>query len=365
MRTIRVATKEKTYDINIAQNILDHCGLFIKTVVTGTKAVIVTDTNVAPLYAPTVETTLANAGFLTKTVVVPAGEASKSLDMAQHLYDEFLDFQINRNDVIVALGGGVVGDLTGFAAATILRGVPVVQIPTTLLAQVDSSIGAKVGVDLPQGKNLVGTFFDPAMVFTDPTCLTTLSDSVFYDGLAEVIKYAMLFDESLFVHLEAFKDRTDLMDGTDDRFYIEDVIISCCLHKQRLVIQDPYDTGDRMLLNFGHTLGHIYEKAGNYQTWTHGQAISAGMMAAMQIGEKLGLTPHDLTKRLEQVLTKFHLPITLSKPISINDFDKGLKTDKKGAGDTIRFILCKNIGDGLIHEMKKTELLQIIQSIKF
>ncbi|MCQ2442507.1 MAG: 3-dehydroquinate synthase [Oscillospiraceae bacterium] len=228
---------------------------------------IVTDSNVGPLYAERVKKSLEDARFQVKVITIPAGETSKSPAMLAHLWEELMSFGMTRTDAVVALGGGVVGDLAGFAAATILRGIDYVQIPTTLLAQVDSSVGGKVAVDLNAGKNLAGAFWQPRMVIMDPDVLDTLPDETFSDGMAEVIKYGCIWDAEFFDMLAQCGNRAGVM------AVIENVLHICCAIKAEVVLQDEHDMGLRMILNYGHTLGHAYEKAYQYEKYTHGQGM--------------------------------------------------------------------------------------------
>ena len=257
---------------------------------------------------------------------------------------------LTRTDAVVALGGGVVGDLAGFAAATVLRGVDFVQMPTTLLAQVDSSVGGKVAIDLHHGKNLAGAFWQPKLVLMDPDALDTLDDQTFADGMAEVVKYGCIKDAAFFDFLEARPSRGELMAE------IEHILYTCCDIKRGVVERDERDTGERMLLNFGHTLGHAYELAGHYETWSHGQAVAAGMCAAAKRGVRLGVTPPEIPARLEGVLSALGLPTAIS--CTAEDYAAAVGLDKKGAGDSISVILLDKLGHAVPHKMPKAELLE-------
>ena len=259
---------------------------------------------------------------------------------------------LTRSDAVIALGGGVVGDLAGFAAATILRGVDFVQVPTTLLAQVDSSVGGKVAVDLQAGKNLAGAFYQPKMVIMDPDCLITLPDRVFSDGMAEVIKYGCIWDRALFDHLADLGNRENVM------AHIGDIALACCDIKRQVVEQDEHDTGLRMLLNFGHTLGHVYEKAYNYETYTHGEAVAAGMVIAARLGQKLGVTPAGTDEVIARVLRQFGLPTAIFA--TQQDYADTLTKDKKSDGEMISFIALERIGKAVPVKLPKTQLLDLI-----
>ena len=257
MKTLTVALPGREYGILIERGLLAQSGERVRSVLPrARKLAVVTDSNVAPLYSGGVMDNLEKAGFQCRLFVVPAGEESKNPSQLAALWEGFLEFGLTRTDAVAALGGGVVGDLAGFAAATILRGVAFIQIPTTLLAQVDSSVGGKVAVDLEHGKNLAGAFYQPRLVLMDPDVLDTLPLPVFMDGMAEVVKYGCIWDKDFFSFLTARLDRKKL---TAD---IEHILYTCCDIKRQVVLDDELDTGLRMILNFGHTLGHASELAG-------------------------------------------------------------------------------------------------------
>lgn len=352
MRTLRVNLPGREYDIHIEGGLLDRIPELIKE--TGLsksdgRITVVTDSNVAPLYADKVIRGL--SGYETKLIVVDAGESAKSIDNLKRLYGEMLDFKMTRTDLIIALGGGVVGDLTGFAAATILRGIPYVQIPTTLLAQVDSSVGGKTAVNLPQGKNLVGAFYQPKMVIIDTDCLKTLPPETLADGMAEVIKYGAIADRNLFVELKNIKNN----ENNEELFAkIPEIVYTCCNIKRKIVEADERDTGKRMILNFGHTYGHTIEKHYNFSTYTHGMAVAAGMIMACRRGESMGITPAGTADEVEAVVKKYGLPT--SADISHDELVHAVAVDKKGDGDSINLILLKSIGDAVICKTKKTDI---------
>ncbi len=354
MKKLTVDLPGREYDIFIETGCLAQAGERIKAVCPkATRAFVVTDSIVERLYGDTVTDSLEKAGFREHLVVVPAGEESKSPEMLFNLWETMMDFGLTRSDVVVALGGGVVGDLTGFAAATILRGVDLVQIPTTLLAQVDSSVGGKVAVDLPQGKNLAGAFWQPKLVLTDPATLNTLSDDDFADGMAEVIKYGCIADAEFFSTLEQHPSRWEMMED------IESVLYTCCDIKRKVVVADERDTGGRMVLNFGHTLGHAYELAGDFEEYTHGQGVSAGMVRACELGEELGITPEGTADRIAVLLGCFGLPIDIF--CTQEDYKKAIGLDKKGSGDEIKLVLLKELGQAVLHPMEKSRLLELLQ----
>lgn len=347
-KTLHVNIPGREYDIMIERGIFDKAGEVIHPLTRASKAVIVSDSNVAPLYAQRLLISLEKSGFSTKLITIPAGEKSKSISMTEYLYNEMLDFELTRSDLIIALGGGVVGDLTGFAASTLLRGIPFVQIPTTLLSQVDSSVGGKVAVDLPRGKNLVGAFCQPKRVLIDPDCLKTLPDRFLSDGMAEVIKYGAIFDKNLFALLENISDKQNLFAKA------EEIIYTCCDWKRQIVEEDEFDTGKRMVLNFGHTFGHAIEKEYHYETYTHGEAVAAGMVMACEFGEKSGITEPGCVKRMQNILTQYRLPTRVK--ISHDSLVSAIAVDKKGEGSLINLILLSEIGNAVIQKFEKNLL---------
>lgn len=353
MREIRVELPKKEYSIFIEKGLINKISSYIKEIYKGNKIALITDNHIEGIYGHTLKHHLEENGFIVKNIVVKAGEESKSIPMLEYIYQKLLDFEINRGDLIVTLGGGVVGDLGGFAAATYLRGIPFVQIPTSLLAQIDSSVGGKVAINLPRGKNLVGSFYQPKAVFIDPNMLLSLDKINFNGGMAEVIKYACILDKDLFEKLTIFS-RDDLMKE------IEDIIYTCCSIKKRLVEQDEKDTGKRMLLNFGHTLGHAIEKYFNYKKYTHGEAVAMGMYNITQKSEALGITKAGTSKQLGRILEKYHLPYEMPS-MDRNKIVKIIGLDKKNKGDYINIIILKEIGKA---EILKTRLDSLVKNLR-
>lgn len=353
MKLLPIDLGDRSYDIHIGSGLLSQAGTLCKAALPKAKTLaVVTDDNVAPLYGDQVMDSLTQAGFQPHRIVLPAGESTKSLAMLGKLYDDFTQMGLTRTDAVVALGGGVMGDLAGFAAATILRGVDFVQIPTTLLAQVDSSVGGKVAIDLPAGKNLAGAFWQPKLVLMDPDTLHTLTDATFSDGMAEVLKYGCIQDADLLETLVKAGGRAGVM------AQIEAVLHRCCQLKKIVVEEDEHDTGARMILNFGHTLGHAYEKAGNYEVWTHGQAVAAGMVLAGEIGVKLGITPADIPPKIATALTAYNLPTQI--PCTMADYQAAIGLDKKGSGSGITLILLAQMGQAVLHKMEKNQVLAML-----
>ena len=353
MKTLTVALPGREYDILIQRGLLDRAGELCKAALPrARKLAVVTDNNVGPLYADRVCRALEKAGFAVQVTVLPAGEQTKCVANLSLLWEQFMCFGLTRTDAVVALGGGVIGDLAGFAAATALRGVDFVQIPTTLLAQVDSSVGGKVAIDLKAGKNLAGAFWQPRLVLMDPDVLDSLDAKTFSDGMAEVIKYGCIRDGEFFAFLENHSSRHKIMEK------IEHVLYTCCNLKREVVIEDERDTGVRMLLNFGHTLGHAYELAGGYELWTHGQAVAAGMVKAAELGYALSLTPEGTKERIEALLNAFSLPVSI--PCTAEEYTAAVGLDKKGAGDQISLILLESVGCAVARKMSKREVLDLL-----
>ena len=356
MKTLTVNLPGREYDILIQRGLLSQAGDRIRAVLPrAQKLAVVTDSNVKSLYADAVLDSLSAAGFDCRLFPIPAGEESKNPYQLTALWEGFLNFGLTRTDGVAALGGGVVGDLAGFAAATVLRGVAFVQIPTTLLAQVDSSVGGKVAVDLDAGKNLAGAFHQPRLVLMDPDALDTLSLPVFMDGMAEVLKYGCIRDRDFFDFLTARPHREAL---TAD---IEHILYTCCEIKRQVVMEDERDTGARMILNFGHTLGHAYELAGGYVEWTHGQAVAAGMCAAARLGVALGVTPADVPGRIEAACAALGLPTSI--PCTPEEYAAAIDLDKKGAGADITVILLEEIGRAVPCKLPKAGLLQQLEAL--
>ncbi len=336
MRTITVDASQR-YDIYIENGLLDSCGGILKKCTKAQKAAIITDDTVDALYGARAEESLRSAGFEVVKFVFPHGEPSKCAKTLLRIYDFLCANGITRTDCLVALGGGVVGDITGFAAATFLRGMDFAQIPTTLLAQVDSSVGGKTAIDLPGGKNLVGAFKQPVCVICDPKTLETLPPEIFSDGMGEVIKYGMIRDAALFELLEQHNQETITA-------VLEDVIATCIGIKRDVVEADEFDTGERMILNYGHTLAHAIESYYHYETYSHGSAVAAGMcMMAEKTCEA------DVAERLKACVRAYNLPTTV--PADIRELVPLCGKDKKRAASQLRFIVCKVIGRAEIHTM--------------
>ena len=341
------------YDVHVGAGILSEVGTITRESCGGGRCCVISETNVAPLYLERVSQSLAEAGYEVSSLVFEAGEKSKNVRTLSWLREGLAERGLTRDDCVVALGGGVTGDIAGLSAAMYLRGIKVVQVPTSLLAMVDSSVGGKVAVDLKSGKNLAGAFWQPKLVLMDPECLNTLSDRIFNDGMAEVIKYGCIRDAEFFDELLKCGSREGVMGR------IEYVLETCCAIKAQVVLADERDTGLRMILNFGHTLGHAYELAYHYETYTHGQAVAAGMCRAAELGVKLGVTPEEIPGRILQAVKLYDLPDAIA--CSRADYETAVGLDKKGAGNTITLILLDKLGEAKPVRMDKQKLLAMIE----
>lgn len=341
---VDVPKKELHYPLKIEKGILSHAGEEIAEIFVGKKVVVFTDKNVERFHGETLRKSIESKGFQLKTIMLEPGEQTKQLSTLSDLYSELVDFNLTRSDLIVAYGGGVIGDLAGYVAATFLRGIQLIQIPTTLLAQVDSSVGGKVAVDLPEGKNLVGAFYHPDMVLIDPNVLETLTDETFSAGMAEVIKYGCIKDRTFFDFLNQLHTRKELMEN------IGDIIQRCCEIKRNVVESDEKDRSERMLLNFGHTLGHAIEAYYNYEKYTHGQAISIGMVEINRIAEDKGLSPEGSTAQIIQLLKQNQLPTRLDRPEDYEEILPLISRDKKNINNQLTVILLERVGGAVRHK---------------
>lgn len=349
MRILNVIHKNGNYNIYIKRDILSELIQYLKDNFNHKKIAVITDKNLESLYGKMLNEAITENGFTNKIISVKPGEESKSLNTLQEIYKELSNFKIKRDDLIITFGGGVVGDLGGFAASTYLRGIQYVQVPTSLLAQVDSSIGGKVAVDLPWGKNLVGSFYHPAAVFMDPEFLKTLNKKYLHDGLAEVIKYGFIRDKNIIDKLMKFENDMELSEN------IEDIIYACCGIKKSVVEIDEKDFGERMLLNFGHTLGHAIEKDFNYKKYTHGEAVGIGMYCITRKSEQMGITDKGTSELIKTVLKKYELPYEMPE-VNRQDIFDTIALDKKSSSEGINLILLKKTGEAFIRMTQINEL---------
>lgn len=348
MKKIRVNVG-KEYDILIEKGIIASCGEYIKKISNAKKICLISDTNVYPIYKDIVMKSLKESGFEVIKYVFEAGEASKTIQTVTSMVEFMAENRLTREDLVVALGGGVCGDMAGFAASIYLRGIEFVQIPTSLLAQVDSSVGGKTAVDLPQGKNLCGAFHQPCIVLIDSDTLETLTPKYFSDGMAEAIKMGCIKSSSLFEKIE----RQDVKE------IIDDIIFECVSLKANVVEHDEKEKGERALLNFGHTAGHAIEKLHNFTTISHGEAVGIGMVMISKTGEANGITQKGTADRIAKVLERYSLRIQDTN--SLTDIVMAMNSDKKRTGDAIKFVFLKSIGESFIKPIKNEEILEFFK----
>ncbi len=347
MQKIHVPVND-AYDVLVEHGLLHRCGEIIKDRISAETCVIITDDNVDKYYSGIVNQSLQANGFRTVKFVFPHGEISKNAETLLKIYSFLCQNEITRSDCLIALGGGVVGDITGFAAATFLRGLPYVQIPTSLLAQVDSSVGGKTAIDLPEGKNLVGAFKQPSVVLCDPDTLSTLPETFLIDGMGEVIKYGMIADAELFRKLCSY-------DLHSIQEHFDEIIPTCIAIKRNVVAEDELDTGLRMILNFGHTLGHAIEAYYHYQTYTHGCAVAAGMCLMTKYCNST-----QEYQELKSCVERYHLPFGV--PVSIQKLASLCGNDKKRTGAKLRYIVCDPIGKAEIRSTSLTEFRNLFST---
>lgn len=351
MKTVTVNASKK-YNIYIERGILSRCGKLISEVSKAEKFAVITDDIVDSLYSDTVIKSLSDCGLTAVKFVFKNGEASKCSATLNEIYEFLCENNITRSDCIIALGGGVTGDMAGYAAGTFLRGLPYIQIPTTLLAQIDSSVGGKTAIDLPCGKNLVGVFKQPECVICDPDTLQTLNEKILSDGMAEAIKYGMIRDSQLF-ELIASHDIRSVMEITDE------IIFRCVSIKRDVVEADEFDRGERMILNFGHTIGHAVEKFYNYSTYTHGCAVAAGMLMITRLAIEKNLAGTDeMYQKLYECISSYGLPCSAGTdsetlaPLCLND--------KKRESSFINIILCDKIGHCIIKKLSTDDFMKFM-----
>ncbi|MHC5229366.1 3-dehydroquinate synthase [Enterococcus sp. LJL99] len=351
---LTVTLPNHSYDLTIERGLLASIGQWALNLWNPQKVVVITDTNVQALYGDLVVESLKNAGFETSIYAVEAGEQSKSLTVAAELYDFLAEKGLTRSDGVIALGGGVVGDLAGFVASTYMRGLHFLQVPTTLLAQVDSSIGGKTAVNTAKAKNLVGTFAQPDGVLIDSNTLNTLEIRRVREGIAEIIKSAAIADSTLWERLAILEDEQDLLN------HAEEIIAACCKIKRKVVEEDELDNGVRLLLNFGHTIGHALENTAGYGVLTHGEGVALGMSQINKVAEAKGLTPLGTTEKLNEMILKFNLPITTDTWDEAKLYE-ALTHDKKTRGGQINIILLEELGKAKIVKVPVEEMKSYLQ----
>jgi len=338
--TIPVGLAANPYKVAIGRRALSRSGILASKVIKPCRCAVITDDVVGPLHAEAVMHSLKEAGFEPHLLTVPAGEASKSMPQVSELCDRLIGLGLDRKSAVFSMGGGVIGDLAGFVASIHYRGIPVVQIPTTVVAQVDSSVGGKTGVNSPLGKNLIGTFHQPRLVIADTATLSTLPDRIFREGLAEVIKHAVIADAELLDLLPP--DRA----GDLSLLIARNVGI-----KARIVAEDEFETtGLRALLNFGHTIGHAIESVAGYGTLSHGECVAIGMIAALDLSVRLSDLPHNQADRVKGVITACGLPTTIPAHLPTDKILAALSRDKKFDRGAIRFVLTKKLGSAFVSD---------------
>jgi 3-dehydroquinate synthase len=350
MFTLNLDLGERSYPIYIGRGLLTHIGLLHHHLV-ASQAMVVTNDTVAPLYLEQVRQSL--AGLNVREVILPDGEQYKGLEVWSHIFDALLTHRFNRRCTILALGGGVIGDLAGFAAACYQRGVALIQIPTTLLAQVDSSVGGKTGINHPLGKNMIGSFYQPRCVIADTDTLNTLPDRELSAGLAEVIKYGLIRDGEFFTWLESHMDAL----LTRDPQTLAQAIEQSCRNKAEVVAGDEREQGLRALLNLGHTFGHAIETGMGYGAWLHGEAIAAGICMAADLSQRLGWLKSDALRRISTLIVRARLPVAPPTTLSTQRFLELMAVDKKVLDGDLRLVLLQGIGKALVTDAFDTTYL--------
>ncbi len=355
MLTVPVEVANSSYEVRIGDGILSDCGEMIRALHRPGRVAVVTDTNVAQIHLPAVIVSLENAGLDPVVIAVEAGETSKRLECVGTICDAMIAANLDRNALLVALGGGVVGDLAGFAAAVYFRGIPFVQIPTTVVAQVDSSVGGKTGVNAPGGKNLIGSFHQPSLVIADPTTLLTLPAREYHEGFAEVVKHAVIRDAEMLAVLDPV-----------DRSGLTALIARNVRIKAAIVAADERETtGERALLNFGHTIGHAIEQTGGYGRFLHGEAISIGLHAALRLSVRRAGLPVSECERVVARLRDFQLPVTIPTDLKTDDLIIAMGRDKKFVTGAVRFVLTRQLGSAFVSaDVTVAEIAAVIDELR-
>lgn len=355
-KILNVELGDKSYPIYIGIDLLSMKSLFVDQI-QGRQVMIVTNKTIAPLYLEKLTSIL--DGFNVQSVILPDGEEFKKLETLNKVFDALLEAKFDRTSTLIALGGGVIGDITGFAAASYQRGVGFIQVPTTLLSQVDSSVGGKTGINHELGKNMIGAFYQPKAVIIDVNTLDTLSNQEFSAGMAEVIKYGLLGNADFLSMLEA--NIESIMARKKD--LIIEVIFNCCQDKARIVELDEFEKGKRALLNLGHTFGHGIENAFGYGNYLHGEAVSIGMVMAAKLSKDEGNLSHEETLRVESILSKADLPISINKTIDSETLITAMSLDKKSIDGKIRLVLLKSLGDSYLTDSYSNEnFMKVVNS---
>ncbi|MFQ5683672.1 MAG: 3-dehydroquinate synthase [Candidatus Binatia bacterium] len=341
MRTVNVNLNDRSYTIHLGADLLPQVGKFLKEIGCGEKVAIITNPTVAELYLSIVEEALKHSGFTVTPVLLPDGEQYKNLATLTTIYDRLIKERFERGSSLLALGGGVIGDVAGFAAATFLRGISYIQVPTTLLAQVDSSVGGKTGVNHQEGKNLIGAFYQPRLVLIDVKALGTLPQRELRAGVAEVIKYGIIEDPLLFGFLE---ENIEKLLTLEEDSLVEAIATSCAI-KARVVEKDEREQDYRSVLNFGHTMGHALESITGFEKFLHGEAVAIGMVQASAISVRQGVCDKEGHRRIKRLIAMAGLPTEMPADIELKELVKRLQVDKKSSGGKIKFVLCAGIGE--------------------
>jgi 3-dehydroquinate synthase len=356
METLTVNLGERSYPIHVGGAILERTGELLQQAGLRGKVAVITNPTVAQLYLDALDEALRHAGFEVTPILLPDGEEHKNLRSLTTVYDRLIAERFERKSCLLALGGGVIGDLTGFAAATYLRGVPYVQVPTTLLAQVDSSVGGKTAVNHESGKNLIGAFYQPKLVLIDVDVLRSLPRRELVAGLAEVIKYGIIEHPDLFRLLEEKVEEIVKL----DREVLSRIILMSCAIKARVVEADEREDDQRAVLNFGHTIGHALEAATGYQQFLHGEAIGVGMVKAAALSVQQGFCDQQSYERIIKLVKKTGLPTELPSGVSMRSMIQGMEVDKKAADGKIKFVICCGIGKTRFHWLAPGEILNAL-----
>lgn len=352
METLEVGLGKRSYPIQIGSGLLAS-GDLLQRCIPGKRAAIVTNTTIAPLYLERLQQTLRSMGVASVPVILPDGEAYKTSETLNKIYDALLTHRCERSTPLIALGGGVIGDMTGYAAASYLRGVPFIQIPTTLLSQVDSSVGGKTGINHPLGKNMIGAFYQPRLVLADIATLDTLPDRELSAGLAEVIKYGLIRDLPFLEWLEQNMERLLVRDPAALQYAVK----RSCQNKAEVVAADERESGERALLNLGHTFGHAIESGMGYGNWLHGEAVAAGTVMAADLSQRLGWIDGLAMRRIRTLFERVSLPV-VAPDLGIEKYLEYMGLDKKVEGGKMRFVLLKRLGHAVVEGNVPPELLR-------
>jgi 3-dehydroquinate synthase len=356
---VEVNLGSRSYRIVVASGALQSVGERLRELRLGTRAALVSDGTVMRLYGKTVVTSLEVAGFTVTTIDVPEGEAAKTLAVAQHCWDQLLTAGLDRTSTVLALGGGAVGDVAGFAAATYMRGINFVQVPTTVLAQVDASVGGKTAIDHPLGKNMIGAFHQPRLVVVDPAVARTLPEREFRSGLAEIVKHGIVLDAGYFAELE--RDLAPL--AARDLGVLERIIGGSCRLKASVIERDERETELRHVLNYGHTIGHALEASTGYARYAHGEAVALGMVAEARLARRLGIADDETTTRQQRMLETLGLPVR-ALSIDVEPVVTAMARDKKAKDGRIPFVLAPRIGEfRLVYDIPPAEIRAAIASL--